>query len=163
MEAAAWSSDGKRIVIFSDGDSWIFDTTTGEQLVELSSGFTGTVWSVSWSPGGERIFAIGGDGTYRVFEAETGRELLVYELGGWPDGGLSPDGTQMLLATNDGKTSLYPTWHSTQELIDYAYDCCVFRNRRRKSASCSACRSDEETRTGNPPHNNKPNGIRTLP
>jgi WD40 repeat protein len=125
VEGVAWSGDGKRIVVFSDGDGWIFDTTTGEQLVELSSGVTGTVWSVSWSPGSERIFAIGGDGTYRVFEAQTGRELLVYELGGWPDGALSPDGTQMLIATNDGKTSLYPVWLTTEDLIDYAKECCL--------------------------------------
>ena len=43
------------------------------------------MWDVYWSPGDERIFAIGGDGTYRVFEAATGLELLVYDLGGWPD------------------------------------------------------------------------------
>jgi WD40 repeat protein len=127
VEAAAWSSDGNRIVVFSEGDGLIFDTTTGKQLVDLYSGFTGAVWSVSWSPGDERIFAIGGDGTYRVFEANTGVELLVYELGGWPAGDLSPDGTQMLLATNDGKTSLYPTWQTSEELIAYAKECCLVR------------------------------------
>jgi hypothetical protein len=82
---------------------------------------------VSWSPGDERIFAIGGDGTYRVFEAGTGIELLVYELGGWPSGELSPDGTQMLLVTFDGKTSLYPTWLTKEELIAYAKACCLVR------------------------------------
>ncbi len=113
--------------MFSDGNGWIFDTNTGEQLVELASGFTSSVWNVYWSPGNERIFAIGGDGTYRVFEAETGIELLVYEFGSWPDGALSPDGTQMLISTQDGKTSLYPTWMTTEELVTYAKACCLVR------------------------------------
>ncbi|MCJ7659482.1 MAG: hypothetical protein MUO67_10060, partial [Anaerolineales bacterium] len=52
-------------------------------------------------------------------------ELLVYDLGSWPDGALSPDGTQMLISTQDGKTSLYPTWLTTEELIAYAKECCL--------------------------------------
>ena len=62
-----------------------------------------------------------------MFEAATGIELLVYELGGWPGGALSPDGTLMLIGTQDGKTSLYPTWLTTEELIAYAKECCVVR------------------------------------
>jgi WD40 repeat protein len=127
IEGTAWSSDGTRIVIFSKGEGWIFDTTSGEQIVELSSGFTSSVWDVHWSPGDAMIFAIGGDGTYRAFEAATGIELLVYELGGWPAGSLSPDGTLMLIGTNDGKISLYPVWLTTEELIAYAKECCLLR------------------------------------
>ena len=127
VEGPAWSHDGKKLVIFSEGDGWIFDTTSGEQLVELSSGFTSSVWVVYWSPGDERIFTIGGDGTFRVFEAATGLELLVYDLGGWPAGTLSPDGRQMAIGTNDGKTSLYPTWLTKDELIAYAKECCLVR------------------------------------
>jgi WD40 repeat protein len=125
VEGSAWSHDGKQLVMFSEGHGWIFDTTTGEQIVELSSGFTSSVWSVYWSPGDELIFAIGGDGTYRVFESATGIELLVYDLGGWPNIALSPDGTLMLISTKDGKTSLYPTWLTTEELIAYAKECCL--------------------------------------
>jgi len=128
VEGTAWSNDGKKIVIFSRGNSWIFDTTTGEQIVKLSSGYSQSAFVVYWSPEDDLIFTIGGDGTYRVFDAETGVELLVYDLGGnWPDGALSPDGTQMLIATDDGVTSLYPTWLTTEELIDYARDCCLVR------------------------------------
>jgi WD40 repeat protein len=127
MEGVAWSSDGERITTFSEGNGWILDTTTGEKIVELSSGFTSSVWDVHWSPGDERIFAVGGDGTYRVFEADTGVELLVYDLGGWPAGALSPDGARMVIATNDGKTGLYPTWLTTEQLIAYAKECCLVR------------------------------------
>jgi hypothetical protein len=50
----------------------------------------------------------------------------VYDLGGnWPNGALSPDGTKMLIASDDGKTSLYPTWLTKEVLIAYAKDCCL--------------------------------------
>jgi WD40 repeat protein len=128
VEGPAWSSDGNKVVMFSGGNGWIFDTSTGEQLVELSSGFISSVWVVYWSPGDDLIFTLGGDGTYRVFEAATGVELLVYDLGGnWPSGALSPDGTRMLITTDDGKTSLYPTWLTIEQLITYAKEHCVFR------------------------------------
>jgi WD40 repeat protein len=125
VEAVVWSSDGEKIVTFSEGDGWIFDPSTGERIVELSSTFTSSVWNVQWSPGDERIFAVGGDGTYRVFDAATGAELLVYAFEGWPDGALSPDGSIMVISTNDGKTSLYPAWQTKEELIDYAKECCL--------------------------------------
>jgi WD40 repeat protein len=125
MEAVVWSSDGEKIATFSEGDGWIIDPSTGERIVELSSGFTSSVWNVYWSPGDERIFAVGGDGTYRVFDAATGAELLVYGFEGWPAGALSPDGTLMLISTQDGKTSLYPTWQTMEELKAYARECCL--------------------------------------
>jgi len=70
---------------------------------------------------------VGGDGTGRVWEAETGVELIVYDVGGFASGAYSPDGTKVLLATGDGTTRIYPTWHSAEELIEYAEECCLVR------------------------------------
>ena len=42
----------------------------------------------------------------------------------------SPDGRWVLIGNtegNEGNLQVFPTWHSAQEWIDYAYDCCVFR------------------------------------
>jgi WD40 repeat protein len=127
MEGIAWSSNGHKIATFSEGNGWILDTTTGEKIVELSSGFTSSVWDIGWLPGDTRIVAVGGDGTYRVFEADTGLELLVYDMGGWPAGALSPDGTLIAIGTYEGKTSLYPTWLTKEELIAYTKECCLLR------------------------------------
>jgi WD40 repeat protein len=126
VEGAAWSHDGKRIVILSSGTGQVFDTTNGKVLSKLSSGLT-SAWVVHWSPTDELIFTLGGDGIYRSFDAATGTELLVYEIGGFPSGALSPDGTQMLIGTNDGATSIYPTWKTPEELIAYARECCILR------------------------------------
>jgi WD40 repeat protein/serine/threonine protein kinase/DNA-binding XRE family transcriptional regulator len=127
VEGAAWSHDGEKLVIFSYGAGKIFDPTTGEVLLNLSSGHTSSAWDVYWSPTDEYIYTLAGDGTYRVFDANTGIELLVYETGGWPAGSLSPDGTQMLIGFNDGSTSIFPTWGTPEELIAYARECCVLR------------------------------------
>jgi hypothetical protein len=32
-----------------------------------------------------------------------------------------------VVSNTQGILQIFPTWHSTQELIDYAYECCVFR------------------------------------
>jgi WD40 repeat protein len=127
VEGAAWSHDGEKLVIFSSGAGQIFNPTTGEVVLNLSSGHTSSTWDVYWSPTDELIYTLGGDGTYRTFDALTGRELLVYETGGWPAGSLSPDGTKMMIGTNDGTTSIFPTWATPEELIAYAKECCVLR------------------------------------
>jgi len=127
-EGSAWSHDGDLIIIYSLGIGRVFDTKTGQELINLSSAYTGSVWRIDWSPNDELIYTLGGDGTYRIFDVGNGAELLVYEIGGWPDGSLSPDGTRMAIGSNDGPTSIYPTWETPEELIAYAKECCVFRD-----------------------------------
>jgi hypothetical protein len=39
----------------------------------------------------------------------------------------SPDGSKVLLATGDGTTRIFPTWHNYEDLIDFARDCCLVR------------------------------------
>ena len=54
------------------------------------------------------------------------RKLISYDVGGWIDAAYSPDGRRILIGSTDGYP-MFSYWHSAQELIDYAYDCCVFR------------------------------------
>ena len=124
---AACDMEGPRIVVF-DGNEFghIFDAQTGDELVQMCC--HDSAWQITWSPTDERIFTVGGDGTGRVWDAETGVELIVYDVGGFPSGEYSPDGTKVLMATGfDGTTRVYPTWHSPQELVDYARECCIVR------------------------------------
>jgi hypothetical protein len=39
----------------------------------------------------------------------------------------SPDGTRIAVASWDGTAKIFPAWQTTQELIDYAKECCVVR------------------------------------
>jgi WD40 repeat protein len=126
VAGAEWSHDGSRIVVFDGGKfGHIFDAKTGEELVQICC--QDSAWGITWSPSDERIFTVAGDGTGKVWDAETGVELIVYDVGGFPFGAYSPDGSKVLLATGDGTTKIFPTWHSPQELIDHANECCVVR------------------------------------
>jgi WD40 repeat protein len=82
---------------------------------------------VSLSPTQQRILK-GDDGGARVWDVDTGVELLRYDvLPGYNDAAYSPDGGQVLIASHLGTLKIFPTWHSAQELIDYAKECCVIR------------------------------------
>jgi len=63
--------------------------------------------------------------TARIFDVETGTELLVYEIGGWTNADLSPDSTQFLVSSTEGEAFIYPVWDTVEDLIDYAKDCCL--------------------------------------
>ena len=126
VAGAEWSHDGSRIAVF-DGEKvgHIFDAQSGEELVQLCC--QDSAWEISWSPSDERILSAGGDGTVKVWDVDTGVELIVYNVGGFTSGAFSPDGTKALIATTDGTTRVYPTWQSYQELIAFARECCLVR------------------------------------
>ena len=72
----------------------------------------------------------GHDGETRVWDVQLGVNLLSYELGGFAMAEYSPDGNHILIGTSEGSfgsLQVFPTWHSTQELIDYARQHQVFR------------------------------------
>ncbi len=65
------------------------------------TGHTGMVWCVVWSPDGTKVLTGGQDNTARIWDARSGRELLV--LKGHTDvihsATFSPDGTKVLTST----------------------------------------------------------------
>ena len=68
------------------------------------------------------------DGTARVWDINSGVELVRYAIGGMTDeADWSPDGTRIVVAHYDGTARVFPAWQTTQELIDYAKECCVVR------------------------------------
>jgi WD40 repeat protein len=94
---------------------------------------TGQVWSGSWSPDGTRIASGSTDDTTRIWDATTGAELLTLPTpSNWEVSvAWSPDGQYLAVSTNSfdvpGKAEVWRVWQSTEELIQYARDCCVFR------------------------------------
>jgi WD40 repeat protein/energy-coupling factor transporter ATP-binding protein EcfA2 len=132
----AWSPDGTRLLTGSGDDEMgakdntirVWDGETGEEQLVIS-GHTKSVWPGSWSPNGERVATFSNDGTVRVWDASTGDELLTISIpllyGGtalW-----SPDGEHIAIAGLDSLISAWRVWQSTEELIDYAKECCTFR------------------------------------
>jgi len=126
ITTGTWSQDGQRVYLqSSDGIIHIFDVESGSELSQFPT-YTGQYSVISLSPTEERMIK-GGDGNAVVWNLDTGTEMLLYDVGGgWTDAAYSPDGSRVLVG-GQSKFQIYPTWYSTQELIDYAYECCVFR------------------------------------
>jgi WD40 repeat protein len=135
-----WSPDSTRIAISGGSDEtgqvtnplYVVDANSGEELLNIT-GHTSMIMGVSWSPDGKRIASGSTDDTTRIWDAQTGAELLTlptpgdaYVIPDW-----SPDGQFLLVSiTNQlspGRSGVWRVWQTTQELIDYAKECCVFR------------------------------------
>jgi WD40 repeat protein len=92
----AWSQDGSRLYTGSwDGTLKEWDVSPGGALVVLS----GRSGSVPYSPDGERLAIMSGDGLISVVDSRTGEELLSWqaysEWETWSDIAWSPDGERL--------------------------------------------------------------------
>jgi WD40 repeat protein len=140
LQWISWSPDSTRIAVAGGNDEsgtvvnpiYIFDASSGEKLLKIVK-HTGMVSAAHWSPDGKRLVSGSTDDTTRVWDVETGAELLTLSTpNDWAAYPLwSPDGQYLLVAignmTASGRADVWRVWQTTQELIDYAKACCVFR------------------------------------
>ena len=128
IATACLSPDGGRFAVYTiRNNSAIWDATSGEKLVQFGEPARGAE-SCSWAPSGERLVSGNPkDGSVRVWDAQSGNQVLHYALGGSVEGvNWTPDGERLLIKVNDDVLFL-PVWNTTQALIDYARACCVVR------------------------------------
>ena len=125
--SVAFSPDGDRMVTGGGGDSLvrIWRTDTGEELLQLA-GHTGPVNSVRYDSKGDRILTSSHDGTFRIWDAETGQSQKVFDSGSkqrvfarsW-----SPDDTRVV-ASLKGPEGAVRVWDavSGQPLLELEQD-----------------------------------------
>lgn len=135
-----WSPDGSKILTgggrqefgTTDNPAIIWDANTGEQLLVINQ-HTEQVWEGAWSPDSSRIVTGSSDGTTRIWDAATGAEILRLStpttwsnVPAW-----SATGDYLAVALYSfgvpSRSEIFRVWQSTEELIEYAYECCVFR------------------------------------
>jgi Tol biopolymer transport system component len=75
VEDISYSPDGKQVVSVSDTNVYVWDAEAGKQLVAWDTG--SGVDSAEFSPDGKRILTAHQDGAARVWDASTGRQVLV--------------------------------------------------------------------------------------
>jgi WD40 repeat protein len=129
---AAWNADESRILTASNDDTArVWDVETGNEVVVLSPHADGVWWTV-WNADGSRILTTGCDrysedrcweGTARVWDAETGAELLIplgHEFGVnravWNE-----DGSRILTAGSDGTAGVWNAETGAKMLTFSAY------------------------------------------
>jgi eukaryotic-like serine/threonine-protein kinase len=123
-----FSPDGSQIASGSDDIIHILDAKTGLSLLELK-GHKRPVYRLVYSPNGSRVISMSQDGTLRLWDAKSGKSLLV--LNGYNAlGGFTPDGTQFVAGAKDAtlhlcdaKTgqSLRVLYGHTNELISVCF------------------------------------------
>lgn len=83
------------------------------------SGHNGPVFSVTYSPDGQRLASTSGDGTVRVWDSHSGHELL--KLNGHSGGGrvvaFSPDGRQLAAAGWNGSVKVWNTTDGQETIV----------------------------------------------
>ncbi len=124
-----FSPDSSRLITASrDGTVRIWDASSGAELLSLV-GHTSVVYSAEYSLDGRRIVTASRDGLTKVWDAATGQELLTITSGaGWAYGAIyHPAGSQVATIYANGTVKGWRVWPTTQSLIDYARQCCVFR------------------------------------
>jgi WD40 repeat protein len=125
---AEWSPDGERLVLGERyGKARVMDATSGEELLRFTA-HSDDIWHATWSPNGTRIVSGDESGEVKVWDAATGAVVLGFRVPGavysvdW-----SPDGNYVIAGGYFNPPVVRHAWQSTEELIEYAKECCVTR------------------------------------
>lgn len=110
--ALAFHPDGRRLAV---GDGWysgtvlIWDVESGQKLSELR-GHSSDLGSVAYSPDGRRLATAAGDGQIKIWDADSGDELLTLSAEGarsFDVLAFHPSGQYLVSGGNDGLVRLW--------------------------------------------------------
>ena len=103
-----FSPDGTRLAAASSIGIWIYDVSTGKEI-DLFTGHTNLVESVSFSPDGKIIASGSSDDTIRLWDAATGKHLKAFEghTKAVMSVSSSPDGKTLASGSMDGTILLW--------------------------------------------------------
>jgi len=106
-----FSPDGRLIAApVPDGSIVLWNVENGNRFLRLK-GHEGTIWSVSFSPGGDQLISVGIDNTARLWDLRSGREFPCFkpperqfsenitEQDRVQAGGFAPDGRPVVITT----------------------------------------------------------------
>jgi len=123
-----WSPDGESIAVaYSEMLIHILDADTSQVITRFSD-HSDIINDLRWSPNGQRIVSADGGGFARIWDAASSNEVLSFKMTNTLNSvDWSPDGNFVILATLDPQPKIQRVWQSTRALIEYAQECCVWR------------------------------------
>ena len=103
-----YSPDGKLLAVASEIGIWLYDVHSGQEL-NLITGHTDWVLSVSFSLDGQTIASGSWDNTIRLWDVQTGveKQQLIGHTGGVHSVSFSPDGQPLASGSWDGTVLLW--------------------------------------------------------
>jgi WD40 repeat protein len=108
VRAAEFSGDGMILTGCANGVAYLWGKDDDENPVRTFTGHGGGIKSVAFSPGAEQYVLTGsGDGTARLWDRATGKELKAYGHKGPVKAVFSPDGEQVLTGSLEGSARLW--------------------------------------------------------
>jgi WD40 repeat protein len=106
--ASRWSPDGTRLATCGDSGAYVWDTTTGKQLLAYRGHGIAAVDDLAWSPDGKRIASDALD--VQVWEATTGERLLTYHQSAATNEffqlAWAPDGKRLAVCSSDSTVQI---------------------------------------------------------
>lgn len=113
ISGVTFSPDGKWMLSAGGQDGTaILWNVAGRQKIGVFRGHTGAVHSARFLPDGKRVVTASADGSLRVWDAESQRELFRLEHGAIHVRSLavSPDGSHVALSTGSGRAAKTRVW-----------------------------------------------------
>jgi WD40 repeat protein len=100
------------------------------QVISTFAGHSDLIYDLAWSSDSRRIVSGGTDGMLKISDALSGEELFNYQtLTSVVNVDWSPTGEYVgAAAFSDPVPLVLRAWESTEELIAYAKECCVWRD-----------------------------------
>jgi sterol desaturase/sphingolipid hydroxylase (fatty acid hydroxylase superfamily) len=116
VPSVAVSADGHRVVTANQHAAKLWDTAAGRQ--RTLTGHTDLVYAVAISPDGARVVTGSYDQTVKVWDAETGREVVTLRGHAGPVYAVaaSPGGRQVVSGSADGTVRVWDTATSREAL-----------------------------------------------
>ena len=107
VSSAEFSPDGRKVATVAEETVHLWEVEGQRRALSLR-GHTAPVTDMEWSPDGRYVATVSRDGTGRLWDAETGREVWRVPV---PDEGISvtfhPDGRTIAFGGDDGKITLW--------------------------------------------------------
>ncbi len=105
--SVAVSPDGSTVAAAGSAGIWLYSVPALEPI-GLLEGHAGEVFSISWSPDGNRLVSGGGDNTVRVWNLRDSAPTITLEAqGGGDEVAWSPDGAWLASKANDGTVTVW--------------------------------------------------------
>jgi WD40 repeat protein len=124
-----WSQDGRFIAVgYSDPIIKIWDIDLLQSIVRFTR-HSDILVDLDFSPNSQRVVSIDAGRNLLVWDALTGSTVRALRTTNTPKSvDWSPDGKYVITATVELEPDIERIWQSTEELINFAKQCCVSRD-----------------------------------